>query len=266
MDWFLYDIGPRHERVNKSPSLLSTNYGNTIRIQRAIENAIRYRSDLPRKVIQGWSRTDVRLVFRDYIETPNLGRPNLGKVEKEKLMFCMKRKLPSVTLFSSWNIESEHINAVNRIKNYHSTLIFLRFRRHLDKKSGASCSELSTKLLDQLERHRGRVSRFYVVADSWYHYFQWYFAEENQVSQMKNLGRIFTQLCRSSLHSVWHSQWRNLIFLSNLVPSVCLSVFLVIRWHHEGIIFLGYKNSPGNEAVSMVGEFEIPFCQWNHRK
>lgn len=114
----------------------------------------------------------MRLVFRDYIETPNLGRPNLGKVEKEKLMFCMKRKLPSVNLFSSWNIESEHINTVNRIKNYHSTLIFLRFRRHLDKKSGASCSELSTKLLDQLERHRGRVSRFYVVADSWYHYFQ----------------------------------------------------------------------------------------------
>ena len=50
------------------------------------------------------------------------------------------------------NIESKHINAVNRKKHYHSTLI-LCFRQDLDKKVGTSCAELSTKQLVQLEWH-----------------------------------------------------------------------------------------------------------------
>ena len=44
------------------------------------------------------------------------------------------------------NIESEHINAASRTKNYHSALIFLCFRQYLDKKLGKSCPELSVKL------------------------------------------------------------------------------------------------------------------------
>ena len=43
------------------------------------------------------------------------------------------------------NIESEHINAASRTKNYHSTLIFLWFRQNLDKIVGKSCPELSVK-------------------------------------------------------------------------------------------------------------------------
>ena len=67
-------------------------------------------------------------------------------------MFCIKiQKLPSVTLLSMLNIESKHINAVNRKKHYHSTLILLCFCQDLDKKVGTSCAELSTKQLDQLE-------------------------------------------------------------------------------------------------------------------
>ena len=38
-------------RINESLSLRSTNHGNTIRIPRAIEHAIQYRSGPPRKVI-----------------------------------------------------------------------------------------------------------------------------------------------------------------------------------------------------------------------
>ena len=41
--------------------------------------------------------------------------------------------MPPVTLFGKLNIESEHINAVNRTKNYHSTLIFLCFRPYFIK-------------------------------------------------------------------------------------------------------------------------------------
>ena len=52
----------------------------------------------------------------------NLGGPNSRKVEKEKLTLSIK--ITSVTLFSKLNIESEHFNAVNRTKNYRSTLIF----------------------------------------------------------------------------------------------------------------------------------------------
>ena len=40
-----------------------------------------------------------------------------------------------LTLFSKLNIESEHINEVNKTKNYHSILIFLCFHQSLDKKS-----------------------------------------------------------------------------------------------------------------------------------
>ena len=47
------------------------------------------------------------------------------------------------------NIESEHINAVNRTKSYHSICL----RQYLEKRVETSCPELSTKQLDQLERH-----------------------------------------------------------------------------------------------------------------
>ena len=74
-------------------------------------------------------------------------------------MFCIKiKKLPSVTLFSKLHIKSEHINAVNRTKTYHSTLIFPSFRQYLDKKVRTSCPEMSTKQLGQLKQHRGRVN------------------------------------------------------------------------------------------------------------
>ena len=53
------------------------------------------------------------------------------------------KKLTSATLFSKLNIESEHINAVNRTKTHHSTLIFLCFHQFLDKKVGISCPDLS---------------------------------------------------------------------------------------------------------------------------
>ena len=51
------------------------------------------------------------------------------------------RKLSSVTLFIKLNTESEHINAVNRIKNYHSTLILLCFCQYLTEKVQASHPE-----------------------------------------------------------------------------------------------------------------------------
>ena len=53
------------------------------------------------------------------------------------------KKLTFATLFSKLNIESEHINTVNRTKNHHSTVIFLCFHQFLDKKVGISCPDLS---------------------------------------------------------------------------------------------------------------------------
>ena len=44
------------------------------------------------------------------------------------------------------NIESKHINTVNRKKNYQSTLICLCFHQCLDKKVGTSCPEFPTIL------------------------------------------------------------------------------------------------------------------------
>ena len=49
--------------------------------------------------------------------TPKFGRQNSSKVEKEKLTFWNRLKLPSVTLLSKLNIESENIKAVNKAKN-----------------------------------------------------------------------------------------------------------------------------------------------------
>ena len=48
-------------------------------------------------------------------ETVKFGRPNSGKVEKEKLRFRKQIKA-SVTLFIQLKIESEHIKALNRTK------------------------------------------------------------------------------------------------------------------------------------------------------
>ena len=50
--------------------------------------------------------------------------PKLKKDRKRKPKILNEnKKLPSVTLASKLNIESEHINAVNRTKNYHGALI-----------------------------------------------------------------------------------------------------------------------------------------------
>ena len=67
------------------------------------------------------------------------------------------KKLPSVTLFSKLNIESEHINTLNTTKNYQSTLICLCFHQWLDKKVGTSCPELPTvlKILPLIANHGG---------------------------------------------------------------------------------------------------------------
>ena len=80
---------------------------------------------------------------------PNLGTQIQRRYKKKS--WEKNKKLPSVTLFSRLNIEFEHINTINRTKNYYSTLIFLCFRQYLQKKVRASCAELSTKQLDQLE-------------------------------------------------------------------------------------------------------------------
>ena len=54
--------------------------------------------------------------------------PKFKKARTRKTNVLHKnKKLPSLTLFSKFNIELEHINAVNRTKNNHSTLIFLCF-------------------------------------------------------------------------------------------------------------------------------------------
>ena len=50
------------------------------------------------------------------------------------------------TVICKVNIELEHISAVNRTKNYHSTIIFLCSCQYLDEKVGTSCPELSTIL------------------------------------------------------------------------------------------------------------------------
>ena len=63
------------------------------------------------------------------------------------------KKLPSVTYSSKLNIEPEHINTVNRTKNYHSTQ-FLSFCQYIGKTIGTSCPELSTKQVDLLEQKR----------------------------------------------------------------------------------------------------------------
>ena len=99
---------------------------------------------------RGLSSPDLRSVYRFWGHL--IWAPKFKEGRKRKSNVLQKnKKLPSVTLFSRLNIESEHINAVNRTKNYHSTLIFLCFRQYLDKKVGTSCAELSTRQLDQLE-------------------------------------------------------------------------------------------------------------------
>ena len=81
------------------------------------------------------------------------GQPNLRKIEKDKPAFCTKIKNCHlyITLFSTMNIESEHINVVNRTINYQRTLILLCFCQYLDKKVGASFSGLSTMRLHRLK-------------------------------------------------------------------------------------------------------------------
>ena len=64
-----------------------------------------------------FSRADLELIWGRYtnFRDTGFGRRNTRNVEKEKIMFRIKiKKLPSVTLFSKLNIESEHIYALNR--------------------------------------------------------------------------------------------------------------------------------------------------------
>ena len=82
-------------------------------------------------------RSDLELVFG---RIPILGTHNLGmqiqERQKKKANVLHKNKnLPHVILFSQLNIESEHINTVNKTKTYHRTLIFSCFPQYLDKKS-----------------------------------------------------------------------------------------------------------------------------------
>ena len=75
------------------------------------------------------------------------------KTKTKTFSIKIKKYYLYVILFSKLNIESEHFNAVNRTKSYHSTLIFLCLRQYLEKRVGTSCPELSTNQLDHLERH-----------------------------------------------------------------------------------------------------------------
>ena len=75
---------------------------------------------------RGWSRADLRLVY--WFWEHLIWSPKFKKARTRKTNVLHKnKKLPSLTLFSQFNIELEHINAVNRTKNNHSTLIFLCF-------------------------------------------------------------------------------------------------------------------------------------------
>ena len=66
------------------------------------------------------------------------------------------KKLPSVTFLKELNIESEHINTVNRKKTF-TTLIFLCFCQYFDEKVATSCPELSAilKILPLGTNHGG---------------------------------------------------------------------------------------------------------------
>ena len=80
------------------------------------------RTDLLRSVCRFWGHVILAPKFKK------------GRTRKTNVLH-KNEQLPSITLFSKLNLESEHINAVNRTKIYHSTLIFLCFRQYLDKKS-----------------------------------------------------------------------------------------------------------------------------------
>ena len=61
------------------------------------------------------------LVYRFFGQL--IWRPKFKKGRKRKAKVLNKnKKLPSVTLVSKFNIESEHINAVKRTTNYHGAL------------------------------------------------------------------------------------------------------------------------------------------------
>ena len=77
---------------------------------------------------------------------------------EKRLTICIKIK-KAVNLFSKLNIESKHINAVNRIKHYHNTLIILYFCQYLDKKVATSCPEFSAifKILPLYTNHGGAL-------------------------------------------------------------------------------------------------------------
>ena len=71
-----------------------------------------------------WSRADWWLVYRFWGHL--IWAPEFKKRRKRITNVLRKnKKLPSVTLFSKMNIESEHMNAISRTKNCHGTLIFL---------------------------------------------------------------------------------------------------------------------------------------------
>ena len=78
------------------------------------------------RVFMGWSRTDLRSVYGFWGHLIWASRLKKGIKRKTNVLHGNK-KLLSVTLFSKLIIESEHINTVNRAKNYRSTLKFFMF-------------------------------------------------------------------------------------------------------------------------------------------
>ena len=78
------------------------------------------------KSTRGWSRADLRLVYRFWGHL--IWASKFKKARKRKINVLHKNeKLPSVTLCIKLSIKWELIIAVNRTKNYHSTLIFWCF-------------------------------------------------------------------------------------------------------------------------------------------
>ena len=110
---------------------------------------------------RGWSRADLRLVYRFWGHLIWAPKFMEGRKRKTKVL-QRNRKLSPVNLFSKLNIESENINAVNKT-TYHSTLILLYFRhfqssfntvRRTSDSAKAFFEHLEAQILKILPRHQ----------------------------------------------------------------------------------------------------------------
>ena len=113
---------------------------------------------MPKNKSQGRSRADLRSVY--WFWGHLIWEPKFKKVRKKKTNFLYdNKKLPSVTLFSKLNIESEDIITVNRTKKLSEYLICLYFHQCLDKKVRTSCPELPAvlKILPLIANHGGAL-------------------------------------------------------------------------------------------------------------